>query len=157
MPVDLAEELPVESVVTGARAADWREALRLAGDGLVASGATTADYTDEMIAAVDELGPYIVIAPGLALAHSRPSPAVSRTGLSWVGLAEPVEFGHKANDPVDLVIGLAALDHDGHIEVMSALAGVLADEDGLAALRAAGSPDEVLRTLHALSEGDVES
>jgi PTS system ascorbate-specific IIA component len=157
MPVDLAEELPVESVVTGARAADWREALRLAGDGLVASGATTAAYTDEMIAAVDELGPYIVIAPGLALAHSRPSPAVSRTGLSWVGLAEPVEFGHKTNDPVDLVIGLAALDHDGHIEVMSALAGVLADEDGLAALRAAGSPDEVLRTLHALSEGDVDS
>ncbi|NIJ05648.1 PTS sugar transporter subunit IIA [Frigoribacterium faeni] len=151
MTVDLAEELSVEAVTTAARPADWREAVRLAGDGLVASGATTDAYTDEMIAAVDELGPYIVIAPGLALAHSRPSPAVSRTGLSWVGLAEPVAFGHKTNDPVDLVIGLAALDHDGHIEVMSALAGVLADDEGLARLRAATTPDEVLATLHELA------
>jgi PTS system ascorbate-specific IIA component len=151
MTVDLADELSIEAVTTGARASDWREAIRLAGAGLVASGATTPAYTDEMVAAVDELGPYIVVAPGLALAHSRPSPAVSRTGLSWVGLAEPVEFGHKTNDPVDLVIGLAALDHDGHIEVMSALAGILSDEDGLARLRAAGSPAEVLDTLHDLA------
>jgi PTS system ascorbate-specific IIA component len=152
MTVDLAEELSVEAVTTAAHVADWREAIRLAGAGLVASGATTDAYTDEMIAAVDELGPYIVIAPGLALAHSRPSPAVTRTGLSWVGLAEPVAFGHKTNDPVDLVIGLAALDHDGHIEVMSALAGVLADDEGLARLRAAQTPDEVLATLHELAE-----
>ncbi|WP_423921500.1 PTS sugar transporter subunit IIA [Frigoribacterium sp. 2-23] len=151
MAVDLAEELHRESITTGAHASDWREAIRLAGAGLVASGATTDAYTDEMIAAVDELGPYIVIAPGLALAHSRPSPAVTATGLSWVSLASPVEFGHKTNDPVDLVIGLAALDHEGHIEVMSALAGVLADDEGLARLRAAAGPDDVLATLHELA------
>ncbi len=151
MGIDLADELDETAIRTKAYAADWREAIRLAGDALAASGATTDAYTDEMIAAIDEHGPYIVIAPGIALAHSRPSPAVLRTGISWVTLAEPVEFGHSVNDPVSLLVGLAALDHDGHLEVMAALAGVLADEDALASLLAAETPAEVRERLSALA------
>lgn len=145
MSMNLAEAL--SSIVTKAVASDWREAIRLAGDGLVAGGATTDEYTDEMLAAVDKHGPYIVIAPGIALAHSRPSPAVLKGGLSWVGLAEPVEFGHSSNDPVTLVIGLAAVDHEAHIEVMGALAGVLSDSSLVARLNNATSADTVRTEL----------
>src|SRR5690554_2668732 len=137
----------------GAQAADWREAVTLAGDALIEAGATTHAYTDAMLAAIDELGPYIVIAPGIALAHARPSEAVLRTGLSWVSLAEPVEFGHATNDPVTLVVGLAAPDHDGHIEVMSSLAGVLADPDRMSQLEDASSPSRV-RELFAAFTAD---
>lgn len=145
--MELLENLPPEAIRTGVVAEDWRAAVSAAGDALVGVGATAGEYTDEMLRAVDDLGPYIVIAPGLALAHSRPSPAVHRTGLSWIGLAEPVAFGHEVNDPVDLVIGLAALDHDGHLALMTSLAGVLADEPLLARLRRAGTPEEVRRLL----------
>ena len=145
--MSLAERLPESAIVTRAVAADWRAAVRLAGDGLIAQGVATAAYTDEMIAAVDEHGPYIVIAPGFALAHSRPSPAVLSTGISWVGLAEPVEFGSEANDPVKLVVGLAATDHDAHLETMAALAAVLTDEELLAELIAAESPARVRELL----------
>lgn len=150
--MSLVEQLPENAIVTRARAADWRAAIRLAGDALVATGATTDDYTDEMIAAVDTHGPYIVVAPGFALAHSRPSPAVLRTGMSWVSLAEPVEFGSGANDPVRLVVGLAAVDHDAHLSAMSGLAAVLADEDVLNRLIAATSADEVRRLLVAATD-----
>jgi PTS system ascorbate-specific IIA component len=150
--MSLVEQLPENAIVTRARAADWRAAIRLAGDALVATGATTDDYTDEMIAAVDTHGPYIVVAPGFALAHSRPSPAVLRTGMSWVSLAEPVEFGSGANDPVRLVVGLAAVDHDAHLSAMSGLAAVLADEDVLNELIAATSADEVRRLLVAAAD-----
>jgi ascorbate PTS system EIIA or EIIAB component len=143
--LNLAEAL--SSIDTQAEAADWRAAIRLAGDGLVAGGATTDVYTDEMIAAVEKHGPYIVIAPGIALAHSRPSPAVLTGGLSWVSLASPVEFGNAANDPVTLVIGLAAVDHNAHLEVMSALAGVLSDSSAMERLNAATSPDDVRAVL----------
>ena len=145
MALNLAEAL--SSIDTQAEAADWRAAIRLAGDGLVAGGATTDVYTDEMIAAVEKHGPYIVIAPGIALAHSRPSPAVLTGGLSWVSLASPVEFGNAANDPVTLVIGLAAVDHNAHLEVMSALAGVLSDSSAMERLNAATSPDDVRAVL----------
>lgn len=139
--------LPESAILLGRTAADWREAIRLAGEGLVAGGATTPEYSEEMVKTVEDLGPYIVVAPGFALAHSRPSPAVLRTGLSWVSLAEPVEFGSKQNDPVDLVVGLAALDHDAHLQIMSKLAGVLADEATLARLRAGTDPAEIRRAL----------
>ena len=89
-----------------------------------------------MIETVEKMGPYIVIAPGLALAHSRPSEAVLKTGLSWVRLSTPVKFGNKANDPVSLVIGLAGHDENEHITVMSAIASSLINPKKTAALAA---------------------
>lgn len=151
MANNLADHLADDSIVTQAKASDWRAAITLAGDALVAGGVTTDVYTAEMIAAVEELGPYIVIVPGLALAHARPSPAVLKAGLSWISLSDPVPFGNAANDPVSLVIGLAAPDHDGHLGIMSALAAVLADDDVLTRLRAAESPAQVREILTAAS------
>ncbi len=139
----LLELLPNEAIALGASARDWREAVRLAGDALVRSGAATPAYAAEMIATVEQLGPYIVIAPGIALAHSRPSPSVLATGLAWVTLAEPVPFGHPDNDPVALVLGLAAPDENGHVDALAALANLLADDDRRTALLAATSPEEV--------------
>ena len=133
----------------GAAAADWRAAVRASGEALVASGATDAAYTDEMIRTVEELGPYIVIAPGIALAHARPSPSVRHAGMSLVTLADPVEFGHKSNDPVRLVIGLAAPDADGHVSALAMLADFLSDDGRRQQLLAATDA----MTVHALVAG----
>jgi ascorbate PTS system EIIA or EIIAB component len=146
---ELSELLPVEAVRLDVQAADWSAAVRAAGDLMVATGASTEAYTTEMIENVAENGPYIVVAPGFAFAHARPSPAVLRTGMSWVRLAEPVEFGHETNDPVDLVVGLAAADADAHTAAMAALARLLADPATSAALREAPTP----QALHAVLSG----
>ncbi|MEU8786607.1 PTS sugar transporter subunit IIA [Streptomyces sp. NPDC048637] len=148
----LSDLFPVAAVRLGVRAADWREAMDAAGGLLVETGATTAAYTTEMIRNVEENGPYIVIAPGFAFAHARPSPAVLRTGLSWVRLERPVEFGHAANDPVQLVVGLAAEDSGAHTAAMSALAKLLADPATARALQEADDP-EALHTVLARAAG----
>ncbi|OEV28294.1 PTS sugar transporter, partial [Streptomyces nanshensis] len=96
----LSELLPCAAIRLDIAVADWRSAVRAAGGLLVTQGVSTDAYTDEMIGNIEENGPYVVVAPGLALVHARPSPAVHRTGLAWVRPAEPVEFGHAANDPV---------------------------------------------------------
>ena len=134
------------AIVLQARAADWRDAIRLAGDALVDSGCTTAEYTDAMIRMVDDHGPYIVIAPGLALAHARPGPEVRCDGLSVVTLAEPVEFGHAHNDPVRVVIGLAGVAAEGHLEAVAQLANAFNDAAAIPALAAATTRDAV-RTI----------
>lgn len=139
----LSRLLQPSAIRVGAFAADWRAAVREAGDALVASGVTEDAYTDEMIATVEELGPYIVIAPGIALAHSRPSPAVRRVGMSLVTLAGAVEFGHRENDPVRLVVGLAAPDSDGHVTALATLASFLSDETNRESLLSARSVDEI--------------
>ena len=105
-------ELTDDAVAFDAIAADWRAALRLAGAGLVRSGAVSDLYTERMIAVVENFGPYIVVAPRIALGHARPDRDVNADGLSLVTLAEPVPFGHPHNDPVEIVIGLASASND---------------------------------------------
>jgi PTS system ascorbate-specific IIA component len=121
----------------------WRETFELAGLGLVESSRTTSAYIQEMIQAFEELGPYMVIAPGIALAHGRPSESVLETGLSLVTLSTPVVFGSTSNDPVSLVIGLAAVDHDSHIDLMAALSELLMSEDTVNSLLGATNESEV--------------
>ncbi|MEV0261302.1 PTS sugar transporter subunit IIA [Streptomyces sp. NPDC050617] len=136
----LSELLPVEAVRLDVAAPDWREAVRAAGDLMVATGACTAAYTAEMIRNAADNGPYIVLAPGFAFAHARPSPAALRTGMSWVRLRRPVEFGHETNDPVTLVAGLAARDASAHTAAMAELARLLADPGAVRALHEARTP-----------------
>jgi len=123
----LNQALAEGSISVRATASNWKQAIELAGDALVTSKRTTTQYTEAMVQAFEELGPYMVIAPGIALAHARPSEAVLGTGLSLITLSEPVVFGSQANDPVRLVIGLAAVDHDSHIDLMAALSDLLMD------------------------------
>ena len=143
----LSALLPIAAIRLNVPATDWRDAVRASGDALVAGGITTPAYTDQMIAIVEQLGPYIVIAPGIALAHARPSDAVLRPGLSWVTLAQPVRFGHKDNDPVTLVVGLAAPDTSSHVQALATLAGLLEDEGRRAELLRARTPQDVLETI----------
>ena len=148
----LSALLPRSAIRVGVEAADWRAAVTAAGQALASSGATTPVYTGEMIAAIEAMGPYMVIAPGIALPHARPSPAVLRVGLSVVALARPVPFGHPQNDPVTLVIALAAPDNRSHTQALATLAGLLAEETRRAALLRAERPEEILAAVEAYED-----
>ncbi|MEN8651401.1 PTS sugar transporter subunit IIA [Streptomyces sp. 21So2-11] len=62
---------------------------------------------------------------------------------------QPVEFGHESNDPVDLVVALAAKDSGAHTAAMASLARMLADPDMSRALHEAPTPE----ALHAVLVG----
>lgn len=123
---------------------DWGAAVRVAGELLVRTGACAPAYIDAIIDAVHTMGPYIVLAPGLALAHARPESGVYALGISLVTLDPPVPFGMVENDPVFVVIAFGAIDDDGHIDMLAALAGLLSDEQRYQQIRAASTADEVL-------------
>ena len=143
----LAKALGQGSIKLHQTVTSWRESFEIAGAGLVDSKRTLPSYTQEMIRAFEELGPYMVIAPGIALAHGRPSDSVLETGLSLVTLSTPIEFGSQTNDPVSLVIGLAAKDHDGHIDLLSALSELLMNEEKVNLLLSATNEDAVRQAL----------
>lgn len=142
--------LPDTAVLLGADAPAWRDAMRLVGGALVASGATTDEYTDAMIGMVEEHGPYIVISPGLAFAHARPGGAVVRDGLAIVTLAAPVAFGHPHNDPVSVVLGLAVAEVGTHLESIGEIANLFNDATVTGRIAAATTADEV-RTIMGVS------
>ncbi len=135
--------LPDSGIVLSVRARDWREAVDAAGRALTASGATDAGYAVDMIRMIEQHGPYVVVAPGLALAHARPGPAVHRDGLAIVTLADPVPFGHPYNDPVRVVLALAGASSARHLQLVAEIANIFNDSDAVERLAAATSADEV--------------
>jgi PTS system ascorbate-specific IIA component len=62
-----------------------------------------------------------------------------------------VAFGHPENDPVTMVVALAALDSSAHIQALAALAGAIADPTRLAKILTSSSAREVA----ALLEGET--
>ena len=141
--------LPLNSsaILIGERATDWRDAVRLAGRALTASGSAKPGYADEMIRMIEEHGPYVVIAPGLGLAHARPGDQVIADGLAVVTLTEPVSFGHPYNDPVSVVLGLAVTSISGHLEQVADLANVFNDSAAIPAIAAAEDAATVMAIL----------
>jgi len=139
----LAVAFGEDSIRVLAVALDREHAVQLSGDLLVSSGRVTPVYVDEMVEVLETHGPYFVIAPGIALAHSKPSDAVISTGLSLITLAEPVIFENTANDPVRLVIGMCATDHDSHIEMLAELAALLSHEPTVKSLLNAVDTEQI--------------
>lgn len=125
-------------------ATQWRDAVRAAAALLVEAGATTADYGELCIKSAEELGPYFVLSPGVALAHARAEKACHHPGLSLLRLDDPVEFGHDTNDPVDLVFCLASPDNESHMAGLRSFA--IAMSNGLSD-RLRGAAPEDLDTL----------
>jgi PTS system ascorbate-specific IIA component len=150
--------LPDEAIVIGDTARDWQAAVRAAGAALTACGAAKPGYADAMVRMIDEHGPYVVIAPGLALAHARPDDqVVGEGGLAVVTLASPVAFGHPHNDPVSVVLGLAVDSVGGHLESIADLANVFNDSRVIGSLAAATTRDEVRRLMGAVDASSAEA
>lgn len=124
---NLSDAFGEESILIKESVVDRNEAISIAGELLVVSQRVRPSYIGSMLEAVEKFGPYIVIAPGIALAHGKPSEDVLATGLSLLVIREAIEFKHSQNDPVQLVFGLAAVDHEAHIGVMAELAEFLSD------------------------------
>jgi PTS system ascorbate-specific IIA component len=147
--------LPDDAVVLGAHVPDWRAAVREAGRALTRSGATRSEYADRMIAVIEEFGAYVVVAPGLALAHARPGVDVRREGLAVVTLAEPVAFGHPHNDPVRVVVGLAVASAEEHVASVARLANAFNDAGIVGRIARASNPAEVRALLGMDAEAEA--
>ena len=123
---------------------DWQDAIRAAARLLINDGAVEERFSDAMIRVAKEFGPYIVVAPGIALPHARPEDGVIEASIAVLRLKTPVDFGNKDNDPVYLVVALAAIDNQQHIKGLSELAEVLGDEENIKDIKQAQTKEKLL-------------
>lgn len=142
--VMLKHVLTADTISLKAVANTWDEAVRLCGELMVKADCVEPRFVDAMIEFVLTNGPYVVLAPGIAIPHARPEDGVKKMCMSLVTLATPVEFGNEDNDPVDLVIGLAAIDNSSHLDALAELIAILGDERKREIIRNAVSPQEIL-------------
>ncbi len=116
------------SIKLNQTAASWEEAIKIGTDMLEASGAIEPRYYDHIISKVKEMGPYIILSPGLAMPHARPEEGVIKTAFALVTLKEPVFFDGE-DEGVKVFITLSGSDSDQHMQGIMEITEVLEDED----------------------------
>lgn len=114
------------SIKLNQTAANWEEAIKIGTDMLVASGAVEPRYYENIVSKIKELGPYIILAPGLAMPHARPEEGVIKTAFGLVTLTEPVELNGES---VSVLVTLAGSDSDTHMEGIMEITQVFDDPD----------------------------
>lgn len=143
----LKDVLHADVVRLNVEASDWEMAIREAGTLLVAQKSIEPAYIDNMITAIHDLGPYIVIMPHVAFAHARPDETVNESCMSVITLKEPVEFGSEANDPVSIVFAFAAETGASHMKALQDLAKFLSKPENLTFLMECEDKDLALNKL----------
>ena len=107
----------------------WQDAVKTASDLLVRAGSAHESYYKDLIKTVDELGPYIVLLPGFALAHTEdPNRPVYKNDVSLITLKKGVNF-NSPNDPVRVVMAISCVDNDTQVKMLQTIASNMTDDN----------------------------
>jgi PTS system ascorbate-specific IIA component len=127
-------------------AGDWEEAIRISCKSLIDDKTINPKYADEIISAVRDLGPYIVLMPGFALPHAmKNSSNANGTAIAFTKFSRPVSF-IKDSDEKDASVffTLAARDNEEHLKNMRKLWKMLTNEELCVDLLRAATLEELM-------------
>lgn len=127
----------------------WEDAIRVAAKSLTADMSVTNHYVEAMINNVKKFGSYIVVAPKVAMPHSRPEDGVNKNCLALLKINEGVFFGEETDEDekVYVLFVLGAVDSNSHIETLTELMDIIDDEDKIEALIKAENINEMLEII----------
>ncbi|MBS6374447.1 MAG: PTS sugar transporter subunit IIA [Erysipelotrichaceae bacterium] len=121
----LKELLNEKRIRTADHVDNWKSAIELAAKPLLEEGTIEQTYVDQMIASVEEHGPYIVLADEFALPHASAASGVHELSMSLLIVKEPVDLLGK---PVRLFMVLATIDNSSHMKALASLTEILYDD-----------------------------
>lgn len=116
------------SILLHQTATNWEEAIKIGTDLLVKAGTIEPRYYDNIVSKIKEMGPYIILAPGLAMPHARPEEGVIKTSFALVTFDNPIYFDGE-DEPVYVMLTLAGSDSDQHMQGLMEITQVLDDPD----------------------------
>lgn len=125
---------------------DWSQAITEAAQPLLEQDYIETGYIDAMIDSVKKFGPYIVIAPEIAIAHARPENNVNKVGLSLLKLNESINFAEDSHY-ASLIFVLSATDNTSHLNVLQSLAGLLGNKEIVNQLLTSKNSDEIIEII----------
>lgn len=140
--------LSKENIQVKVNCNNWQDAIEKAARPLLEDGSISDIYVENIIKRFNKYGPYMVIAPGIALPHAGIDEGVYNTRISIMTLEKPIIFNHPTNDPVHTVIVLAAKDNYSHIEALNRIIDILSEEDNVNTLKDSTSPEEILKLMN---------
>ncbi|RCW76914.1 PTS sugar transporter subunit IIA [Saliterribacillus persicus] len=137
------EILTKDNIVLGAQLSNKEEAIRFTGNILKDNGYVEAAYVEKMLEREEVTSTYIGNQVAIPHGTEDAKKAVQETGLSVVITPEGVDFN---GNTVNILIGIAGKG-DEHLEILSKIALVCAEEENIQKLIEAESKDDVLEIL----------
>ena len=151
--IGLSRVLRKETIALNVPVENWEEAIYEAGRLLLEAGYIEASYIQKMIVSVKEFGPFIVVIPGVALAHAKPEKGeINQVCLSMVSLTNPIQFGNDVDCLVKLVFAFGAPDTKSHKTLLSQLSNLLMSEMDLDKLMGTNDYEEVMKVVQKFSD-----
>lgn len=134
------------SIRLGLSADTWQEAIQLAVQPLIDSGAASSEYYDAIIASTEKYGPYYVLMPGMAMPHAEAGKGVFKNAFALITLTKPVTFSDGKEASVFLT--LAATDPSIHTTVaIPQIVALFELDNAIDRLLACQNPGEVLEMV----------
>ncbi|MBQ3371153.1 MAG: PTS mannitol transporter subunit IICBA [Mogibacterium sp.] len=132
-----------ESILLNQPSVTKEEAIRKAGELLVARGAVEPAYVDAMQERERMVSTYMGM--GIAIPHgtAQAKGTVKKTAISMVQYPEGVDFGAEK---AQLVFGIAGIGEE-HLDLLAKIAGCLEDPEVLEKMKTTGDVDWILKKL----------
>lgn len=137
----MSEILTPETIELGVSLGSQEEAIRRAGQLLVANGNVHDRYVDSMFEREKSVSTYMGNAVAIPHGTNESKQWVERSGLSVITVPEGVEYGN--GDVAKLIVGIAGKG-DEHLEILSKVAIVCSEEENVERLVNAGTKEELL-------------
>ena len=129
----------------------WEEAIRKGMRVLREKNYVENSYEEAVINNIKEIGPYMVVAPGIVLSHAKTEDGVNKLSMSLMTIKNPVKFGSELNDPVKLVITLATKDRKSHLRALSQLMALFMNSEDLKSVFKAKTTEGIINIINKYS------
>lgn len=131
---------------------DWQTAIRKSFDGLIQSGIVKSQYSEQIIKLTQDHGDYMAIGKGVFLAHAAPNAGVNRLGFSYTLFRYPFLTVPNSQKKIKIIVGIAPVDQQQHLGVLSRLLQCLQNEKWVKAIQRA---DSLSAFQHLLEQGKL--
>lgn len=127
---------------------NWEKAIEMVCNPLIKNKKITESYQRAIIKTTKEIGPYYVLGPKIAMPHARPEDGVISNALSLLIVRNGINFNSQENDPVKVILLLAAQDSDQHINLITSISEFFCCEDDIKSITTAINKTQVLNILN---------
>ena len=137
----MSEILTPETIELKARLGSREEAIRRAGELLVANGNVEDRYIDSMLEREKSVSTYMGNSVAIPHGTNDSKQWITRSGLSVVTVPDGVEYGD--GEVAHLIIGIAGKG-DEHLDILSRISLVVAEEENVERIVQAETKEELI-------------
>lgn len=147
--MSLADLIPTEHITFQNKPENWQNSIIKCFSPLQQDHIVTNDYAQRIIGLTNEKGPYMHLGNGVFLAHATPNDGVKQLGISLLISKEPLRVDIENYEPtnINLIIGLAPIDQQSHLNALAELLQKLQNKNWLISLKQATTSSQILKLL----------